>query len=89
MWERHLDAHVDYLKSAVAQGILRASGPVRESGHTGKREGVLIMACANREELIASLITDPFHVYGVIDEMTITKWDPVFGVFSVESTGEV
>jgi uncharacterized protein YciI len=50
---------------------------------------MLIMACANREELMESLVTDPFHVHGVIDRMTITNWDPVFGIFAAESSGEV
>jgi uncharacterized protein YciI len=89
LWEQHLDAHVDYLKRAATRGILRASGPLRERGHGGTREGMLIMACANREELMESLVTDPFHVHGVIDRMTITNWDPVFGIFAAESSGEV
>jgi uncharacterized protein YciI len=88
LWQRHLAAHVDYLKQAVSVGILRASGPFCETGKPS-REGLLIFACPDRDALIASIVTDPFHIHGVVDEMSITVWDPVFGCFSSESSGNV
>lgn len=88
LWHRHLEAHVNYLKQAVADGILRASGPLRETG-SQSRQGFLIMACRDRDELIARIAADPFHVHGVIDEFTFTEWDPIFGCFSSESSGQV
>jgi uncharacterized protein len=88
LWHKHLEPHVQYLKDAVAQGLLRASGPLRGLDPPA-RHGMLIFACPDRDTLIASLVKDPFHIHGVVDEMTITDWDPVFGSFSEESSGQI
>jgi uncharacterized protein YciI len=62
LWHEYLDPHIEYLMQVVAQGILRASGPLSELANP-VRQGMLIMACPSREDLIASLITDPFHTW--------------------------
>ena len=44
-WNRHLAAHVDYLKALIAAGHLRASGPLVG---TALRSGFLIFTAPDR-----------------------------------------
>ncbi len=85
-WGQHLRAHVDYLQSLIRQGKLRASGRLK-----GKalRSGFLIFTTETREETEALIQEDPFTKEGLIAELTIHEWDPLFGVFAAESSGEV
>ena len=85
-WSQHLQAHIGYLKSLIRQGSLRASGRLK-----GKalRSGFLIFTTGTREEVDALIREDPFAKEGLVAEPTIHEWDPLFGVFAAESSGEV
>lgn len=85
-WKEKLDVHLDYLESLVQKGVVRACGPLTG---TPVRSALLIFSAHSREEVIEAVNGDPFMIHGLINEMTITEWDPVFGVFSSESTGRV
>ena len=32
---------------------------------------------------------DPFAIHGLIESLAIAQWDPLFGVFAVESSGQL
>ncbi len=85
-WNRHLSAHVAYLKDLVAVGSLRASG--RLIG-TPLRSGFLIFTVPDRAKVEALVAADPFAVEGLIESLTITEWDPLFGAFAAESSGHL
>ena len=57
----HLEAHVDWLKSAFDDGIFVAAG------RKVPRTGGLLLSRADRMTLDASLAKDPFYVNGVAD----------------------
>ena len=78
-WGRHVIAHVDYLRGLIDQGKIRASGPV--SG-LGKRAGFIIMTVDDLDEARRLVDADPFTIEGLVDELTIVEWDPMFGAFS-------
>ena len=80
-WSRHVAAHVSYLKDLIADGKIRASGPIQG---LGKRAGFIIMTVANRGEAQALVDADPFAVEMLIDELTILEWNPIFGAFAGE-----
>ena len=84
-WGKHLQAHVDYLKLLVADGWLRASGRLK-----GKplRSGFLIFKADSQEKVEAIVRDDPFAKENLIAELTINEWDPLFGAFASESSGE-
>ena len=82
-WGKHVRAHVDYLCGLVATGKLRASG--RAIG-LPLRAGLLIFTVADRAELDALIAADPFAVEGLIAELTVIEWDPLFGAFAAESS---
>ncbi|HZQ43598.1 MAG TPA: YciI family protein [Acidobacteriaceae bacterium] len=84
--ESHLSVHLDYLDSLVHRGVLRACGPLKG---TPVRSALLIFSAQAREEVIEAVSNDPFMIHGQVHEMTITEWDPVFGVFSLEASGKV
>lgn len=81
-WGEHVMPHVEYLNGLIAAGKLRASGPV--TGRA-KRAGLLVFSVADRAELDALIAADPFAIQGLIDELTVTEWNPLFGAFASEA----
>ena len=82
-WGRHVLAHVDYLKQLVGIGKLRASGP---AVGLPRRTKLLVFAVEDRPELDRLIAADPFAVAGLISELTVVQWDPLFGTFASESS---
>ena len=82
-WDRHVMPHVEYLRGLVEQGKLRASGPAKG---LPLRAGLLLFTVADRAELDALIAADPFAVEGLIEELTVIEWDPLFGAFAAESS---
>jgi uncharacterized protein YciI len=82
-WKKHVDAHVDYLKTLVEKQVLRASGPV--AGGLS-RQGFLIMTVESYSDVLGIARDDPFAINGLIDELEIHEWNPIFGVFSGEAS---
>lgn len=68
--DRHLDAHVEYLKKEYARGSFFASG--RKVPRTG---GIIFSAIKSRDELNSILELDPFYYEGVAD-YEITEFVP-------------
>lgn len=77
-WATHLKPHVDYLQKILAEGKLKASGPLKG---TRLRSGFLIIAAADRAEAEAIIAGDPFSTENLIVDLVINEWDPVFGAF--------
>lgn len=73
----------------MADGSLVASGPAfgLPGAPKGSRAGLLIIRAQDRAEVKSWIAADPFARHGLIDECTITEWDPVFGAFSDQSSG--
>src|ERR1019366_673553 len=40
---------------------------------------MLILSAANREEVLDVVAQDPFKIEGLVYELTVTEWDPIFG----------
>ena len=78
-WTAHVGHHVDWLVEQVAAGTVRASGPFAE---TPVRSAMLIMEAPDRPALDAIIATDPFAIEGIIDEMAVTAWEPIFGALA-------
>lgn len=75
-WQAWVRPHVGWIREQVEQGVVIASGP---SVGTPTRQGLLVMRAADRSDLEAIIRTDPFWVNGIIDNLQITQWDPLFG----------
>jgi len=78
-WGQHVMPHVAFLQSLIEAGKVKASGPVKGFD---KRAGFIIMTAENREEVEQLIAQDPFAIEGLIDELTILAWDPMFGAFA-------
>ena len=81
-WKKHLSAHLDWLVDGVETQRLRASGDTKI---TPIRSALLIVAAADKKSACDFIETDPFFVEGLVGEMTITEWDPLFGAFNADS----
>ena len=83
LWQQHLMAHVHFLQDMLAAGTLRASGPIPGAS---KKMAVLIVAAESETAARALLANDPYMLVGIVEDMTVTPWDPIFGVFNADST---
>ena len=75
-WGQHVAAHVAYLQRLIEAGQIQVSGPVTG---LGKRAGVILMTVADVNEARTLIEQDPFAIEGLIDELTILEWTPMFG----------
>lgn len=82
-WQQHVMSHLGWLQDRVKDGSLLASGPFSERP---VKSALLVMSAADAESLAAMIATDPFAVEGLIDNMTINAWDPIFGAFNAHSS---
>ena len=82
-WGRHVGPHVTFLQSLIEAGKIRASGPVTG---LGKRAGFIIVTADNRQEVEQMVAQDPFSIEGLIDDLTILEWDPMFGAFANDAS---
>lgn len=82
-WAHHLEPHVRWLLEQVEKGSLLASGPTRGRD---VRTALLVFAMPDETALRDLLATDPYMEHGQVSDLTITEWDPIFGVFAEDST---
>ena len=75
-WKRWVRPHVEWVQEHVAQDVIVASGP---SVGTAVRQGWLIMRAEGEPSLRELIATDPFWDAGVIEDLLIVQWDPIFG----------
>ena len=78
-WKQYVLPHIAWLQARLKDGSLLASGP--QSDRVTK-SALLIMCAASRKVLESLIATDPFAIQGLIENMTIDKWDPIFGTFN-------
>lgn len=82
-WAKHVMPHVQYLNDLLKRGVLRASGPFVG---TPDRSAMLIIEATDQKALLEIIAEDPFAVEGLIHDMTISEWDPIFGAFNADSS---
>ncbi len=73
--DKHLSAHIEFLKMHYAKGVFLASG--RKNPRNG---GIILALAANRAEIEAVIACDPFYIHDVaayeITEFTPTMTSP-------------
>ena len=78
-WQQQLMPHIVFLQGLLKQGALKASGPL-----PGGRDkaALLLIEAADRAALDAIIARDPFAEHGLIADLVVEEWDPIFGVFN-------
>ena len=78
-WQQQLMPHIVFLQDLLKQGALKASGPL-----PGGRDkaALLLIEAADRAALDAIIARDPFAEHGLIADLVVEEWDPIFGVFN-------
>lgn len=75
--DEHRPAHRGWLGELVEAGTVRATGPWADGS------GALIVVEAADEPAVREVMAqDPFARQGLLDEVRITQWLPVMGVFN-------
>ena len=75
--------HIAWLQDRLGDGSLLASGPFSE---TTAKSALLIMRAPDRMSLDDLIASDPFSSEGLIENMTVRQWDPIFGAFNQQSS---
>jgi uncharacterized protein YciI len=78
-WRQYLMPHVQWLQDRVKDGSLLASGPFSD---LAVKSALLIMNAPDRVALDSMIASDPFAEQGLIENITIHRWDPIFGAFN-------
>lgn len=82
-WQQHLMPHLTWLQERLADGSLLSSGPFSDAD---VKSAMLIMTAPDQASLEIVIATDPFAIEGLIANMSIRAWDPIFGVFNDRSS---
>lgn len=82
-WRNHVMPHVKWLQDRVQDGSLVASGPISQEV---VKSALLIMIAPDKASLETIIASDPFAEEGLIQNMTIREWDPIFGAFNQGSS---
>ena len=82
-WKQQLMPHIAWLQAQLETGALLASGPF---GDRTVRPAMLIMTAPDRLSLDRLIATDPFAEHGLIENMAVREWDPIFGIFNDRSS---
>lgn len=82
-WKQHVMPHVIWLQNRLKDGSLLASGPFMD---TAVKSALLIMDAPDRAALDRLIASDPFAEHGLIENMIVSEWDPIFGMFNARST---
>ena len=72
--------HRAYLGALVEQGAIAASGPYVDADPSA----LLLFRADSAEEVRSLLDADPFQIAGLVEQTTITQWNPILGVFAAE-----
>ena len=82
-WRKHLMPHIAWLQERLKEGSLLASGPLSDRA---VRPALLILSAPDRPTLDRVIASDPFAIEGLIENITIQEWDPIFGAFNDRSS---
>jgi uncharacterized protein len=82
-WQLHLMPHIAWLQDRLKDGSLLASGPFPGAP---QKLAMLILAAPDRAALDVLIASDPFATQGLIANMTVRAWDPIFGAFNDHSS---
>ncbi len=82
-WQQQLMPHVAYLQQLLREGSLKASGPLPGAAN---KAALLLIEAPGRPELDAIIARDPFAEHGLIADLIVEEWDPLFGVFNALSS---
>ncbi|WP_110953751.1 YciI family protein [Anaerosinus massiliensis] len=77
-WEKHVNAHIEYLEQLVEHKKLIVSGPIKDSKN-GEKEALLIFYVEDLNELQNLIQKDPFWYEGLVANYNMNEWDPMFG----------
>ena len=82
-WQQHLQPHILWLQDRLMDETLLASGPF---GDAQPKAALLVLSAPDRETLDAIIASDPFAEHGLIANMAVREWDPIFGAFNALSS---
>ena len=82
-WRQHVLPHVGWLQDRLADRSLIASGPFKDDA---SKAALLIMSAPDKDALARLIESDPFSTGGLIANMTVREWDPIFGAFNEQSS---
>lgn len=75
-WLEHLEAHLHWIERRLADGTLVASGPLQD---VPELSALLLLRARDPQHVRELIADDPYVSEGLLNELSIVKWDPGFG----------
>lgn len=76
--DEHRPSHRAFLRDLADEGVVLLSGPMARKAD-GPAAALLLLVGEAEEPLLELLREDPFQQLGLVEHVTIDRWDPVLG----------
>jgi uncharacterized protein len=76
--DEHRPSHRAFLSGLAEEGVVLLSGPMERQAD-GPAAALILLSGDAEEPLRELLREDPFQQRGLVEHVSITRWDPVLG----------
>ena len=81
-WNEFLEPHLHWIQKLLDEGSILASGPLPDAPVLS---AIIIMKARDRAQVDNLLATDPYIAEGLVTELTVLRWQPIFGLLAEHS----
>jgi len=78
-WNQFLEPHLHWIEQHLDDGRIIASGPLPDEQQLS---ALIIMDARDRDHVDQLLAGDPFVAEGLVTELTVQRWEPIFGLLA-------
>lgn len=78
-WNQFLEAHLRWIEQRLDDGSIIASGPLPDELLLS---ALIIMDARDRTHVDQLLAGDPFMAEGLVTQLTVRRWEPIFGMLA-------
>ncbi len=82
-WNQFLEPHLDWIQRRLADDTIVASGPLPDQPELS---ALIIMDARDRAHVDQLLADDPFISEGLVTELSVLRWEPIFGTLASRSS---
>jgi uncharacterized protein YciI len=83
-WNQFLTPHLEWIQKHLDDKTIVASGPLPDQPELS---ALIIMDARDRAHVDQLLAEDPFVTEGLVTELTVLRWEPIFGALANRISG--
>ncbi len=78
-WNQFLEPHLEWIQRHLDDDTIVASGPLHDQPELS---ALIIMDARDRAHVDQLIAEDPFVSEGLVTELTVLRWEPIFGALA-------